>query len=218
MKDRIITVSGDAATSVPPDLVNVRFGVEVQGKTAAEALTTNSEFMAQVVEAVLKTGLDRSELSTSQFNIYPVYEHHREDRGGMARQTLVGYRVQNMLSVETGKLDLVANIIDHAVDAGVNRIDQVSFSLSPEVRERLQDEMIEAAVQDAREKAERALAPLGYVVTGVRQMNVSGSAPPMPMYADARRMEMASAAPTQVFASEQDVRTSVNVTFLIGEQ
>ena len=86
------------------------------------------------------------------------------------------------------------------------------------MREQLQDEMIEAAVLDAREKATNALAPLGYVVTGVRQMNLSGFAAPAPIYAAATRMEMAGSVPTQVFANEQDVKTSVNVTFLIGAE
>lgn len=218
MKDRIITVTGNASATVPPDLVTVRFGVEVQGKTAAEALATNSARMAQVIEAIQRTGIERSEIGTSQFNIYPVYEHHKVQAGGERKQVLVGYRVNNMVNVETGKLDIVAEIIDHAVDAGVNRIDQVAFSLSPQVRERLRDELIEAAVLDAREKAGKALAPLGHAITGVRQMSLSGSAPPVPMYADAQSLEMARAAPAQVFASDQDVRTTVNVTFLIGEK
>jgi uncharacterized protein YggE len=217
MKDSVIAVTGQAGTSVAPDLVTVQFGVEVQGKTAAEALSANSGLMAEVVEAVRKTGIENREISTSQFNIHPVYEYHRETSGGIRNQVLIGYRVSNMLSIETGKLDMIAEIIDRAVDAGVNRIDQVAFSLSPPVRKRLQDEMIEAAVLDARAKADKALAPLGKAVTGVQQMVLSDFAPPSPLRADLQRMEMASAPPTQVFASEQDVRTTVNVTFLVGE-
>jgi uncharacterized protein YggE len=218
MTDSVIAVTGHAMTSVAPDLVTLRFGVEVQGKTAAEALSANSGLMAEVVEAVRKTGIDDREISTSQFNIHPVYEYHREPSGGVRNQVLIGYRVSNMLSVETDKLDTVAEIIDRAVDAGVNRIDEVAFSLSPAVRKRLQDEMIEAAVLDARAKADRALAPLGKAVTGVRNMALSDFGTPAPLRADVQRMELASAPPTQVFASDQDIRTTVNVTFLIGEK
>ena len=64
----------------------------------------------------------------------------------------------------------------------MNRVDRVAFGLSPEVRERLKDEMIEAAVLDARSKAERALAPLGHVISGVRQVNLSEYAAPGPMH------------------------------------
>lgn len=216
--DKTISVTGTATSSVAPDLVSVRFGVEVQGKTAGLALATNSEFMAQVVEAILQAGISEQEISTSQFSIYPVYEHHKDRASGAQNQVLVGYRVSNMLAVETGKLDLAAAIIDSAVDAGVNRIDRVFFSLSPEVRDRLKDEMIEAAVLNARDKAEKALAPLGHVISGVKQVTLSEFAAPAPMYAASARMEMAAAAPTQVFADQQEVKTTVNVTFLIGPE
>ena len=211
-----ISVTGNATSSVAPDLVNVRFGVEFQGKTAKEALATNSKFMGQVIDAVKQTGISEKEISTSQFKIYPVYERHQDRQTGAHTQVLVGYRVSNMVTVETAKLDLAAQIIDSAVEAGVNRIDRVFFSLSPEVREQLKNEMIEEAVLNAKDKAEKALAPLGYAITGVKHMTLTEFFAPAPLYADAARTEMARAAPTQIFAQEQDVKTTVNVTFLIG--
>ena len=71
-REKVISVSGTATSSVAPDLVNVSFGVEIQEKTAKDALTANSDLMNKVITAIKQVGITDSEISTSQFNIYPV--------------------------------------------------------------------------------------------------------------------------------------------------
>jgi len=107
-------------------------------------------------------------------------------------------------------------VIDRAVEAGVNRVDGVQFMLSPAVLADLKDRLIGEAVRNARQRAELALAPLDHVIIGVKSMSLADFSAPAPMMADAGRLEMARSAPTQIFASDQDVRTNVQVTFLIA--
>ncbi len=214
---RTLTVSGSAIAQVAPDLVVVRFGVEIQQKTTHAALSGNAETMQKVIDALHHAGISEDEISTSQFNIQAIYDSQKSPGTGRRTQILAGYRVSNFIHVETYKLDLVATIIDTAVGAGVNRVEAVRFSLSPAVLADLQEGLIEQAVLNARSKAEKALAPLDYVITGIQQMSLSNFLFAPPPYADSRRVEMAMSAPTQIFASEQDVRSTVNVTFLIGE-
>ena len=214
--EKIISVNGSATATAEPDRVVVRFGVETQKESSSEALTANAELMKNVVRALDKAGIDEDEISTSGFNIQAIYDSQQDRNSGRRTQVLAGYRVSNIVAVETAKLDLVAEVIDGTVAAGVNRVDGVQFMLSREVMARLKDELIEQAVLNARTKAEKALAPLGHVITGVKNVSLADFAMPSPMYADAGRMEMARSAPTQIFASDQDVRTSVQVTFLIG--
>lgn len=212
-----ISVNGSATASVEPDLVSVRFGVQTEAKSSQAALGSNADLMQSVTDALKSVGIDKDEISTSSFSIHAVYENHQEREGGPRRQVLTGYRVSNILSVETEKLGKVADIIDTAVAAGVNRVDGVNFLLSQEVLSRLKDQLIEAAVLNARSKALLALSPLDHEITGVKSISLSENyATPMRM-SDAPRMEMALSAPTQIFSSDQDVRTSVQVTFLIGE-
>ena len=99
-------------------------------------------------------------------------------------QKLVGYKVSNIVNVKTEKLDSVAAIIDGAVSAGVNRVDSVFFSLSPEVTSKLKDDLLEKAILNAKSKAEIALSPLNYKIIGVKEISLSEfSMPyPMPMY------------------------------------
>lgn len=219
-REKTISVTGSAISSVKPDLVNISFGVEIKEKTAKEALDSNSILMNQVIAAIKQAGITDSEISTSQFNIYPVYEGHEDPMTKRWTDELVGYRVSNIVTVETKKLDSVAAIIDSAVSAGVNRVDSVYFSLSPQVQSKLKDDLLAEAVKNAQSRAEIALAPLNYQIIGVKEISLfEFSMPyPMPMY-DASyggAMMEKSAAPTPIFSSDQDISTSANVVFLIG--
>ncbi|MFB5609067.1 MAG: SIMPL domain-containing protein [Nitrosarchaeum sp.] len=217
--DKVISVSGTATSSIKPDLANISFGVEIQEKTAKDALASNSELMSKVIAAIKQVGITDSEISTSQFNIYPVYDNYQDKETGRYTQELVGYRVSNIVNVKTVKLDKVAAIIDSAVSAGVNRVDSVFFSLSPEVNSKLKDSLLEKAILNAKSKAEMALSPLKYKIIGVKEVSLSEfSMPhPMPMY-DMAFAESATKSfmATPIFSSDQDVNTSVNVVFLIG--
>lgn len=216
-REKVISVTGTAISSVEPDLANISFGVEIQEKTAKDALTANSELMSKVIDSIKQVGITDSEISTSQFNIYPVYDSYQEKETGRYTQELVGYRVSNIVNVKTEKLDSVASIIDSAVSAGVNRVDSVFFSLSPEVYSKLKDDLLEKAILNAKSKAEKALSPLDYKIIGVKEISLSEfSMPyPTPMYDMAYGAEKSSVQ-TPIFSSDQDVSTSANVVFLIG--
>lgn len=218
-REKTISVTGVATTSVDPDLLTVNFGTETQEKTAQQALASNSEMMNKVISALKTAGISVDEISTSSINIYPVYESY-QDEMKRYRSELVGYKVSNIISVETKKLDSAAAIIDGAVSAGVNRVDSVYFSLSPEKQMTLKDKLIEDAVLNAKQKAENALTPLNHEIIGVKSISLSEFAMPYPtpMYDGYAMAEssMKMAAPTPVFSSDQDITTSANVVFLIG--
>ncbi|MDH3360991.1 MAG: SIMPL domain-containing protein [Nitrosopumilus sp.] len=219
-EEKTISVTGTATTTVEPDLLVITFGVETQEITAKQALDANSQAMTGIIEAINLTGIVEDEINTSRFNIYPVYDGYEDPITKRWKQDLTGYRVTNTITVETTKLDLAADIIDGAVTAGANRVDNVSFTLSPEKHLQLKDELIEQAILHAKTKAENALAPLEYSIIGVKAVSLSEfgmTPPPMPMFNMAfdERMER-SFASTPVFSSDQDVSTTANVVFLIG--
>lgn len=218
-REKTISVTGTATTQVKPDMLHIQFGVETQQKTAKEALEANSAQMNKVVEAIKKTGIVDSELSTSSLNIYPVYDSYEDKLTGRYTQELIGYRVSNILSVETKKLDQAASVIDGAVTAGVNRVDSVFFTLSPQTNEKIKDDLLDKAVLNAKSKAGKALAPLDHKIIGVKSVSLSefGIPYPSPVYKASFAFEDAArSAPTPVFSSDQSVTTSVNVVFIIG--
>ena len=220
-REKVISVTGTATSSVDPDLLVITFGVETQEKTAKEALESNSNMLNEAVIAIRALGISDDELSTSRFNIFPVYDSYRDEQTGRYTQELLGYRVTNSLTVETSQLDSAADIIDSAVAVGVNRVDNVMFTLSPHKELTVKDALLSKAVENAQYKAEKALEPLNHKIIGVKAVSLSefGIPPPVPIM---RGMDMAMAesasfkAAPPVFSSEQDVRTTASVIFLIG--
>lgn len=219
-REKTISVTGSAVSSVKPDIVLVQLGVETQEKTAKEALSSNSNMMSETIDAIKKVGITEDEISTSSLNIYPVYEGHQDKDTGVYTSVLVGYKASNILSIHTKKMDKAGDIIDAAVASGVNRVDSVMFSLSPETQLKVKDDLLEKAVLNAKSKAEKALTPLDYQIIGVKAVSLNEYSPvpvPMPEFAYAKGAAMDSA-PTQVFASNQDVSTSASVVFIIGSK
>jgi uncharacterized protein YggE len=191
---------------------------ETQEKTAKEALDSNSVQMNKVISAIKQTGISESEISTSSFNIYPVYESYEDKLTGRYKQEIVGYGVSNIVLVQTSKLDNAASIIDNAVNSGVNRVDSVYFSLSSPTQQKLKDDLLEKAIINAKTRAEKALKPLNYQIIGVKYVSLDEFVIPYqtPMYKGVAMDVAESRAPTPVFSSDQEISTSAQVVFIIG--
>jgi hypothetical protein len=218
-REKVISVTGTATTSVDPDLLVIQFGVETQEKTAKQALESNSKLMTSVIEAITGVGISKDELNTSGLNIQPIYDSYEDKATGKYTQQLIGYRVSNIVTVKTMKLDAAADIIDSAVAAGVNRVDSVYFTLSPQKQLEVKDNLISEAVKNAESKANKALVPLNHKIIGVKAISLSEFGIPYPpVYAEAGFAMAKSSADvsTPVFSSSQDVSTTANVIFLIG--
>jgi len=159
-----LSVRGQAHVEASPDRLELSLGVSTQGASSQEALARNSELVRAVEAALLEAGIDKGELKTGQFSIYPVWGKNRKSD----REQPEGYRVHNSLALKTGKLALASRIIEVAARAGANEIGALRFSLEDEGRYRR--EVIALATVNARRDAE-TLAEAGGV-TLVRLLSV----------------------------------------------
>ena len=216
-REKVIHVTGIATSPASPDLLVATFGVQTKAETASEALDANSDAMNKVVSGIRTLGIADDELGTSNLNIYPDYEGYYDDRDNYHTK-LVGYEVTNMVTVRTPNLDLAADIIDTAIDAGANRLDSIYFTLSPERQISVKDNLLEQAVINARDKAQKALSPLDHHIIGVKSVSISESSAHPGMFTES--MGLADLAHSRtlppISSSDQDVTTTVNVVFLIG--
>lgn len=214
-------VTGTASKKISPDKVSVTLGVETQEKTAQEAAKNNAEIMNAIINGLKGLGLDTSQLSTSYYNIYPVYEYKPipEERvlpPYPQNQVLVGYRVTNTITVTASASANIGEIIDAGISAGANQVQGVSYFVSEEVQSQMNNDLIEQAVLNARMKAEKALAPLNMQIVGVKNLNLNDVY--YPIYESEVAFAVTPAAPTPILPSEQQVSASVSVTFMIGSK
>jgi uncharacterized protein YggE len=69
-----ITVRGDATETVTPDLLTIGISVESVGDTAADSQSRNAADAAKLTSALKALGLEDSELQTSSYSTYEVYD------------------------------------------------------------------------------------------------------------------------------------------------
>jgi uncharacterized protein len=224
-----LLVIGNAQTMVKPDKVTLSLSVETTNTTANAALNANSEAMNKALNALKAAGVRENETSTSFFNISPNY--NLTDQQGQEQyfpppiesKDIISYTVTNSITVDSYNLLNVSQWIDAAVQAGVNDISSIYFSLSDEGSEAIKNDLLKQAVTNAKSKADIAAAALGLHIIGVKSIDIEsvGGFPPPPQPFLAQEAAGAAAAPaagppTPIIAGEQEVTSSVDIIFLIG--
>lgn len=210
-----ISVSGQGTTDVAADMAILTLSVVRQADTAREALSANNDAMTEVLAAMADAGIEERDLQTSNFSINPRYENRRSNDGSYRDPKIIGYSVQNTLSVRVRDLDALGAIIDQSVTLGVNQGGSIMFT-NDDPSGALEQARI-AAMQDAMNKAKVLTETAGAAVGRILEISEHSKRPrPMPM---ARaEMAMVSDAPAVPIASgENTYSVTVNVTFEIDQ-
>ena len=219
--ENIISVTGSAIASSSPDTLIVVLGLETEAKTASQSLSQNSEILNSIISSLISSGISEDDIQTSNFRIYPIYDSIKDSNGNY-KQILIAYRVTNILSIQTDKIDSAGNIIDTAVSSGANRVDNVSFQLSDDKFEKISNDLITNAVNDAKQKAEKALTPLKQNIVGVKSVVIHDNSVPFfdnPMRASFDGMAMESSMKSApIMSGDEEIRTDVSVVFYIASE
>jgi uncharacterized protein YggE len=218
--EQTISVTGSATASSTPDTLIVILGVESEAKTASESLSQNSNSLNYVISSLTNSGISKDNIQTSNFRIYPLYDSIKDSNGNY-QQILIGYRVSNILSIQTDNIDSAGNIIDVSVSSGANRVDNVSFQLSDEKLQKIGDDLIADAINDATQKAEKALLPLKQKIVGVKSVIVHDNMMPYydsPMRASFDGFAESSMKSAPIMSGEEEIRTDVSVVYYISQK
>lgn len=146
----VLTITGNGAVSVDPDLATINTGVQTAAPTAAAALAENSRLMTQVLAVLADAGVAVGDIQTNQLSVRPEY---RDVPGSAPRETeIYQYRVDNGILITMRDLESLGTVLDQIVQAGVNQIHSVGFGHSTPAP--LLDEARRKAVANALATAE----------------------------------------------------------------
>jgi uncharacterized protein YggE len=201
----VISVTGEAKISAPPDLAQIDGGVTSEAKTAREASEANNAAMGKVLLALKGAGIDEKDYQTSRLSLQP--QNSSSKTGGPP--TIVGYRASNRVTIRLRDVTKVANVIDTLVAAGANDIGGINFLVSQ--ASKLLDEAREKAIADARRKAEIYAKAAG--VTLGAPLSISEGGAPAPIVF--RRMAAGVAESAPVAPGEETLQLSVSVSWAI---
>jgi hypothetical protein len=206
-----IWVTGTGKISVTPDLADLDLGVEVQAASVSQAQQEAAVAMAAVMASLKSNGVADKDITTRYYNIYPVYSYERET------QTLIGYRVNNAVTVKVRNVADTGKIIDSAVAAGGDAIRVNSISFTVANPEQHAEAVRKLAMADADTKAKQ-LASLAKVKLGkpTYVTESGGSIPPIIYRNDSGIKEGAAPQVTPISAGEIEVTVTVQIIYNIS--
>lgn len=211
---RTVSVEGTGIVQIAPDTASISLGVVANEESLADAQKNVSDGLAATTSALTEAGILPEDISTTSYNVSPIAEYDRDGNYvGIER-----YEVSSGLTVVVRDIESVGTILDMAVTAGANNVWGISFYLEEPAEAASQAR--QAAVDDARGKADELATASGSVVVGVISINETSSPAPAPLdYTFARGAadaDMAEASSVPMSPGQTTVTVSVSIVFEIA--
>jgi len=169
---RTLSVSGSGEAMLAPDIAYIYVGVHTEDATAAEAVSANTAQTEELIQAIQEFGIDPKDIRTTNFSIYPMDRF--DPATGMPSGEKV-YAVDNTVYVTVRKLDQLGDLLDTAVQAGANTVNNVQFDVA-EKDEALKQARAEA-VKDAESQAQALAQAAGLSLGEIQSISFSDVQP-----------------------------------------
>jgi uncharacterized protein YggE len=201
-----IVVQGEGKASATADRVTVVLGVETRDASAAKAAAENARLMNETIAALLSAGVAESEIQTSSYSLST--SQAQEPLGAEIKYESPEFIATNMVTFSMNRTDGVGKVLDAAVSSGLNRIQEISFSL---IDPRPQKDLaLTRAIEDAARKAVTAARAAGVTLGRVLEISEGYGY----VAADTRSAIFDIATPIQ--AASMEITASVTMTYEIS--
>ena len=206
----LLSLSAEGRSTRKPDLAEFSAGVTSQGKTAGEALTSNSADMNKVIVALKKAGIADKDIQTSGISVNPRY-NYRDNQA----PTLNGYEASNTVSVKVRDIGKLGKVLDALVASGANQVNGPHFEIDQP--DAVYDEARQAALAKAQARAQLYAKALDLRVRRIVSISEGGGGGfrPVPMMAMSARGK--AEMDTAVSPGETEVSVSLDVVFELGK-
>jgi uncharacterized protein len=203
-----ISVTADGVVHAQPDTARLWIGVEAFGPTLAPADREADQRMTAVIGSLRSAGIADQHIRTVGMTIAPQYATQDSQF-----QQLTGYVSRSMLEVETSDIKGLPGLIDAAMAAGANRVDQILFESSTldQLHAQARDHAWQAARGEADQLAARAGTGLDRV-TSVDEPTLENTTTIQPDRATAYSAG-SGVTPASVQSGEIEVRTRLHVVW-----
>jgi uncharacterized protein YggE len=199
-----ITVTGTGTARAVPNVADWSFGVQSDADTAAAALNAASNATRKILDALRDAGVAQEDLRTEHVSLYP-----RTTDDGRA---VIGYTASSSIHATVRELGEAGAVVDAAVRAGANEVYGPSLRVSDSRAQ--YRAAAEAAIDDARARAEALAANAGLTLGAPVAIVETGSSIPGPLYD--RAMAGAEAASLPIEPGVNEITATLTVTFAIS--
>lgn len=201
-----VMVVGDSIVQAQPDTAIVTISVVTQNRRAIDAQQENATKTDAVVRALKAAAGTGAEVKTSGYSLQPmrVYKEGQPP-------AITGYEARNSVTVTTGDLTKVGNIIDASAQAGANDVAGIGFMLRQD--RQAKDQALGEATRVAMSKARVIASALNGRLVRIVEVQEEGfqQRPPQPLQAEAYMAMKRDSVATPIEVGALDISSRVQV-------
>lgn len=165
-KEKVITVVGSSELTIPAEKAEFNYYVQGLGKSLKSAIEDAKLKVESTTEKLQKIGIPKNNINISYFN-------SNENNGFIFFSSDEDYKTSITIHVIVDSLNKLEPALISLSSNQVERVSEVSFSLRSESF--YKDKVLENAVGDAKQKAERILSKLGAVIDSPLSVDIISS-------------------------------------------
>lgn len=168
---RSLYINANGTSELTPDIAYVNIGVHTESESAVTAVDMNNTHAQKVLTALQNLGVAGKDLRTTNFSISNAQKTSPET--GQVIGTY--YIVENFIIVTVRDLPKMGSLLDSAIKAGANYINNIQFDVSDDsaAMKVARDEAMDNALQQAQEMADAA----GFQLGDIQYINYSQTVP-----------------------------------------
>ncbi len=157
-----VTIQGVGSVKVKPEVAHLDLGIEICDVSANKANQEVNARLARLAERMQALGVPQDNIVPVDFSLYP----YSTERG-------VTFCALNEVMVTTDHIEAerIGELLDQAIEAGVNKVHGVTFTVKDKTRAR--EEAIRLAYQHAQAQMEQLAKLLGESPVKVVEVNVT---------------------------------------------
>ncbi len=202
-----LTVSQEEEKEVLPDEVTVVLSIITEGESPQEVIAENTEINNELINYFK----GKYEVETTSYRLNKKQKWDRENNTFID----VGYVAQNTISITSKELDKTGEIINSAISLGANSINNIHFTVSNEKLKEVQEELLQQAIANAKEKAEFIAKESGVKLGRIKSITpLEAHVYPIRYAAGMEGLVEEKAIP-QIEPEKLTIRYSVNIVFEI---
>jgi uncharacterized protein YggE len=149
-----LIVQGEGKVIAAPDMATIVLGVQTFNASASGAAAENARLMNETIASLRSVKIAEKDIQTSSFSLKTVPQEEHIALKEMPKDK--EFVATNQVTVRLNNIRDVGEVLDAAVSAGSNSIQEVNFDIrDPQPKK---DNALTLAIEDARRKAEVAAA------------------------------------------------------------
>lgn len=210
--ERTLTVEADGKVTITPNIAVTTMGMTAEGKNVAEAQQKNTQVMNKLLEKVKALGVDKADVQTANYSIFPNYDYTD------GKQTIRNYQVNQSVTIKIRDLTKANQVLALAGEVGANNVSGLQFTVDN--RDAYKEEARDAALKKIAAKRDALARSLGVSLRSIVSYNeyeVTGAGDEFKGYGMGGNADAVVAALPTIESGKNDMIMRVTVIFEVKQ-